>query len=125
MKLCIAFAIPMLVVGCTSRVILSTHYPDKHEYDLSFGWMLVDEVNEKELTLKESEAKYEVIINKVLGGDPNTSGCTVIKDSFHYFEPGCCAAAKAICQNPIKFEVSKGIYNSEGVPLYIYRVNNR
>ena len=124
MKLYIALVITMLVSGCTSRVVLSTHYPDKYEYDLSFGWRLVDEVNDKALTLKEREEKYEVIINKVLEGDQNTRGCSVIKDSFHYFEPGCCAAAKAICQNPIKFEVSKGAYNSEGVPLYIYRVNN-
>ena len=125
MKFYIAFLISMLVAGCTSRVALTTHYPDKQEYDLSFGWMLVNEVNEKGLTLKEREGQYEVIINRVLESDPNTRGCSVIKGSFHYFEPGCCAAAKAICQNPIKFEVSEGNYNSEGVPLYIYRVNNK
>ena len=116
--------ISMLAVGCTSRVILSTHYPHKNEYDLSFGWKLVDDVREKSLTQKERESKYEDILNKVLKSDPNTRGCSIIKNSFHYFEPGCCAAARVICQEPIDFEVSKGIFNSEGIPLYIYRLKN-
>ena len=123
LKITIVLFISILTVGCTSAVTLSTHYPHKNEYDLSFGWKLVNEAQEKSLTQREREAKYEDILNKALKSDPNTKGCSIIKNSFHYFEPGCCAAARVFCQEPIHFEVS-GIHNSEGLPLYFYRLNN-
>ncbi len=115
--------ISILVTGCgTSRVSLSTHYPQSNEYDLSFGWRLVDDISEKSLTQKEREDKYKSIINMVLKNDRNTSKCSIINNSFHYFEPGCCAAAKVICQEPIDFNEASGTYNSEGMPLYFYQV---
>ena len=125
MKKYIVFCISIMMVSCSSSVTLSTYYPNKKEYELTFGWMLVDEVQEETLTQSEIERQYEVILNQVLESDPNTKTCSIIKNSFHYFEHGCCAAARAICQQAVDFEVSEGTYNSEGIPLHTYKLRKK
>ena len=124
MKFLIVFLTVVTLSGCTSRVILSTTDPANEEYDLSFGWLLVREVDKRELTLSESEGGYTEIINQALKADLNTKSCTVVDNSYKYYEPGCCATAKVICKDQIDIEHVSDSYNSSGarVPNYQYRL---
>lgn len=124
MKLLIAICFSFLTVGCTNRVILSTHYPHTKEYDLSFGWMLVNEVKGSKLTQEEREEKYKTIIDRLLGEHEATATCSVVANSFQYYEPGCCASAKVICKEEVTFGEPEKIYNSDGVPLFSYKLRN-
>ena len=63
-----------------------------------------------------------MVLNKSLENDPNTKECSVIKDSFRYFEPGCCAAALVSCKNPIKFEETQGRHYRSGQPVHFYTI---
>ena len=124
MKLIITFIALFILSGCTSRVILSTADPASKEYDLSFGWLLVRKVDKGELSNSERELAYTKIINQALKNDPNTNSCTVIENSFAYYEPGCCATVRVVCKNQIELKHIGDSYNKSGtlIPYYQYRL---
>ena len=122
MKNIVVILLTILLVGCSSsRVVLSTPQPTSTVYDLSFRGRLVNQVDKKNLNLKETEAEYEIILNKSLENDPNTKKCSVIKDSFRYFGT-CCAVARVSCKNPIKFEETQGRSYRSGQPIHFYTI---
>lgn len=78
------------------------------------------------LTQAERETMYEAILNSVLKGDEATKTCSVVKNSFQYFEPGCCANAKVICKEEVAFDTWKDFYDGAGAPtpVFSYKVRN-
>jgi hypothetical protein len=81
-------------------------------------------VDKDELSNSEREQAYTNTINQASKNDPNTKSCTVIENSFAYYEPGCCATVRVVCKNKIKLNHIGDSYNKSGtlMPYYQYRL---